>query len=129
MCPGGRWAEECSTLGEKDNEFCAVTETCAEQLRALSHGGVVLAGAQTPTLVMSGLMGSPGSALREELFSCPLCSLDSEQRASSTPCALCGASFDERWGVKDGLPLQAMITCSLLDSGDCQPGLLSSLGW
>lgn len=129
MCPGGRWAEECSTLGEKDNEFCAVIETCAEQLRALSHGGVVLAGAQTPTLVMSGLMGSPGSALREELFPCPLCSLDSEQRASSTPCALWGASFDERWEVKDGLPLQAMITCSLLDSGDCQPGLLSSLGW
>lgn len=103
MCPGGRWAEECSTLGEKDNEFCAVIETCAEQLRALSHGGVVLAGAQTPTLVMSGLMGSPGSALREELFPCPLCSLDSEQRASSTPCALWGASFDERWGVKDGV--------------------------
>lgn len=104
-------------MGEKDNEFCAVIETCAEQLRALSHGGVVLAGAQTPTLVMSGLMGSPGSALREKLFPCPLCSLDSEQRASSTPCALWGASFDERWGVKDGLPLQAMIICSLLDSG------------
>lgn len=69
--------QECSRLEEKDNEFCAVVETCAEQLPALSHGGVVLAGAQTPALVMSGLMGSPGSALREELFPCSLCSLDS----------------------------------------------------
>lgn len=75
----GRWAEECSGLGEKDDEFCAVIETCAEQLPALSHGGGVQAGAQTPALVMSGLMGSTGSALREELFPCPLCSLGSEQ--------------------------------------------------
>ena len=43
----GRWAEECSGLGEKDDEFCAVIETCAEQLPALSHGGVVKAGAQS----------------------------------------------------------------------------------
>lgn len=74
----GRWAEECR-LGEKDNEVCALIETCAEQPSAISHGGIVLAGAQTPALIMSGLMGNPGSALREELFPCPLCSLDSEQ--------------------------------------------------
>lgn len=67
----GRWAEECSGLGEKDNEFCAVIETCAEQLPALSLGGVVQAGAQTPALVMSGLMGSTGSAPQGGTFSLP----------------------------------------------------------
>lgn len=83
----------------------------------------MLAGAQTPALVMSGLMGSPGSALREELFPCPF----AHWIVNSFKHALCplGASFDERWGVKDGVA----FACSLLDSGDCQPGLLSSLGW
>lgn len=48
-------------------------------------------------------MGSPGSALREELLSCRLCSVDSGQH-QAPPCLL-GASFDERWGVKDGVAI------------------------
>lgn len=60
------------------------------------------AGAQTPALVMSGLMGSTGSALREELFPCPLCSLGSEQH-QACPVPFWGLLLMKGGGINDGV--------------------------